>query len=197
MALRPLNPREKLLLGAMGLVVFVLANLFGLSTILEQRKRLAARVASLQIQDREARSILQEKKLWFERADWLRENQPVDDANSTDDENKFYEQLEQSAARHGVKIVKREFLPPAAPEAGGEVVPVVRPFEEFAVQLTVTAGMESLVKWMSSLQQPTRFLALKRATLQIDPNDNKKLLGDLVVARWYRSSNASAPPPGS
>lgn len=192
MTLRPLTPREKRLIAAMALVAFVLANVIGLHMLMGQRARLMARFSTLQTQAREAKTWLDEKDLWFRRAAWLDENQPADDPHSTDDEHEFYSNLEKSAAKYGVKIVKREFIPPDPDVSSAEAAR--KAYDEFAVQLTVSGSMEALVKWLADLQQPTHFRAIKRVAFQLDPQDATKLLCDIIVARWYRSGDAALPP---
>jgi hypothetical protein len=51
--------------------------------------------------------------------------------------------------------------------------------------------MEQLVKWLSEIQQPEAFRAVKQ--LRIKSGEPPEVIADVEVARWYRPAEGETP----
>jgi hypothetical protein len=171
---RALTAKEKKLLVVLLAALFFLLNVVGLQAFLNRQRQLQSNIAQLQIQGDEARSILADRDYWQDRAAWLDENQPVDDITTIEDDVKFTEFVETSARNAGLEYTRR---------AGG-TLPPVGPYVEVYDASTVKGTMESLVKWLSELQDPRTFRAIKQLRIRSAP-EPPGVVCEIEVARWY------------
>lgn len=172
--MRALTPKEKKLLVALVGTLFLLLNLAGLRVFLDRQKSLRSSIAGLHEQLDENNRVLAERELFEKRGAWLDTNQPADDVSTTDDDAKFYEFVESSAKRSGLEYTRR---------AGGPLPPEGSIAQIFDTS-QVKGNMESLVKWLSELQQPKAFRVVKQLTIK--SGEPPQIVCDIEVARWYR-----------
>ena len=173
--MRALTSKEKRLLAALLGALFLLFNIVALKTFLDRSAAVRANIAALDAQIAQNRAILGQKDYWAAHAKWLAENQPTDDINSVDDDNRFIEFVESSAKESGLAYTRR---------GGGPSPSKGLPYTEVFDASTVKGNMESLVKWLSKLQQPKEFRAIKQ--LRIKSGEPPAVVGDVEVARWFR-----------
>lgn len=181
--MRALTAKEKkLLLGLLG-ALFVLLNVLGLQAFLNRRRALSSEIADLRSKLDYNNAVLAERSVWEERAAWLDENQPADDISTTEDDAKFYEFVESSAKKSGLEYTRK---------AAGDNKTSAGPYAEVFDTSQVKGNMEALVKWLSGLQQPKAFRAIKK--LSIKSGEPPQVICDVEVARWYRASGENPAP---
>lgn len=181
--MRALTAKEKKLLVGLLAAIFVLLNVFGLQAFINRQKTLQQSITGLEILAAESRDLVAQKNEWDERAAWLDANQPEDDVSTTDDDAKFYEFVESSAKKHGLQYTRKD----------GGTVPGDGSYAEVFDSSQVKGNMESLVKWLSELQQPDDFRAIKRLSIKSAP-EPPDVICDIEVARWYRPAGGKAAP---
>lgn len=179
--MRALTAKEKKLLLALVGAIFVLVNAVALQAFLNRRRALQASVSDLESQLSASKAVMAQKQEWSEREAWLDANQPTDDPSTTEDDAKFYEFVETSARQSGLQYTRKNA---GARASSGPYVEVVDTSQ-------VKGRMEPLVKWMSGLQQPTAFRAIKQMTIK--SAEPPELVCDIEVARWYRAPEGKKP----
>lgn len=179
--MRTLTSKEKRLLAGLLGALFVLVNVVGLQAFLNRQRTLHSGIAQLETRLAESRAILGQKDFWQERAAWLDQHQPTDDTSTIEDDTKFTEFVETSAKNSGLQYTRRGGGPRPARESSTEIYDASQ----------VKGTMEQLVKWLSELQQPQAFRAVRQ--LRIKSGEPPEVIADIEVARWYRPSEGAAP----
>lgn len=180
--MRELTFKEKRLLVMLLAALFLLLNAVALKTFLGRRAALQANIAKLEADLMQSRTVLGQKDYWSERAQWLEANQPTDDVSTVDDDNRFIEFVESTAKGSGLNYTRR---------GGGPVPSEGRPYAEVFDASTVKGNMKSLVGWLSKLQQPKEFRAIKQ--LRIKSGEPPEVICDVEVARWFRPTGGATP----
>lgn len=180
--MRELTFKEKRLLFMLLGALFLLLNAVALKTFLGRRAALQANIATLEADLMQSRTVLGQKDYWTERAQWLEANQPTDDVSTVDDDNRFIEFVESTAKGSGLNYTRR---------GGGPVPSEGRPYAEVFDASTVKGNMKSLVGWLSKLQQPKEFRAIKQ--LRIKSGEPPEVICDVEVARWFRPTGGPTP----
>lgn len=180
--MRALTSKEQRLLFMLLGALFLLLNVVALKTFLDRRALLQASMASLEARAAEHRSVLMQRAYWMERSNWLEANQPTDDTTSVDDDNRFIGFIESTAKESGLAYTRR---------GGGPVPSEGRPYAEVFDASTVKGNMKSLVEWLSKLQQPKEFRAIKQ--LRIKSGEPPEVVCDIEVARWFRPVGGQVP----
>ena len=173
--MRPLTKRERRLAIMFGVTIFVAANIIGLTVLLRKQGEMHANLDNLRIRQFQADGWLAEKGTWRQRKEWLDKTQPVlksaGEANAA-----LLESLTSSAAKHSLVIVKQGFAEPD-PEHK-------HPYQEIAVNLTVSGPLEAVTRWLVEIQQPASFQAVPKLSMKVD-NDPAKMVCVVTVARYY------------
>jgi hypothetical protein len=153
--------------------IFLMANLACVSKLLRAKSDLESKLTAFRNERREANSWLAEKDTWHQRKEWLDKTQPkLQTAGEAD--AALLDTLQRSASRHDITIVEKGFAEPAS-----------LPFaQEIAVNMKVSGSLESMVRWLSEIQQPGNFQAIPSLSMKSD-NDPSKVVCELTVARWY------------
>jgi len=182
--MRALTSKEKRLLVFLVGALFLLLNVIALKTFLDRRALLQANIATLEGQLVQNRAILGMKDYWAERASWLETNMQPDDLGTVDDDNRFMDFVESSAKKHGLAYTKR----------GGGPVPYEegQSYTEVLDASTVRGSMKSIVAWLSELQQPKSFRAVK--LFRIKSGEPPELVSDVEVALWRRPGGGAQAP---
>lgn len=180
--MRALTSKEKKLLFVLVGALFLLLNVFALKTFLGRRALLQSNISSLEGQLIQDRALLGQRGYWAERAQWLDNNMQAEDPGTVDDENRFIEFVESSAKKHGLSYSRK----------GGEsVFPDGGSFAEVYDASQVKGNMKSLVAWLSELQQPEAFRAIKQ--LRIKSGEPPEVVCDVEVALWRRPEGGTSP----
>jgi len=162
--------------------LFLLLNVVALKTFLNRRAALQTNIQTLEAELMQSRTVLGQQAYWSERAQWLEANQPTDDVSTVDDDNRFIEFVESTAKQSGLAYTRR---------GGGPVPSEGRPYAEVFDASTVKGNMKSLVEWISKLQQPKEFRAIKQ--LRIKSGEPPEVICDIEVARWFRPVEGKTP----
>jgi hypothetical protein len=162
--------------------LFLLLNVVALKTFLNRRAALQTNIQTLEAELMQSRTVLGQQAYWSERAQWLESNQPTDDVSTVDDDNRFIEFVESTAKQSGLAYTRR---------GGGPVPSEGRPYAEVFDASTVKGNMKSLVEWISKLQQPKEFRAIKQ--LRIKSGEPPEVICDIEVARWFRPVEGKTP----
>ena len=180
--MRALTSKEKRLLFMLLSALFLLLNVVALKTFLNRRAALQTNIQTLEAELMQSRTVLGQQAYWSERAQWLESNQPTDDVSTVDDDNRFIEFVESTAKQSGLAYTRR---------GGGPVPSEGRPYAEVFDASTVKGNMKSLVEWISKLQQPKEFRAIKQ--LRIKSGEPPEVICDIEVARWFRPVEGKTP----
>ncbi len=167
--MRALTSKEKRLLFFLLGALFLLLNVVALKTFLGRRAALQANIAALEGELVQSRAILGQKDYWAERAQWLATN--------------HIEFVESTAKQSGLTYTRR---------GGGPVPSEGRPYAEVFDASTVRGDMKSLVEWLSKLQQPKEFRAIKQLRIK-SAEEPPNVVCDIEVARWFRPVEGQTP----
>lgn len=180
--MRALTSKEKRLLVFLVGALFLLLNIIALKTFLDRRALLEANIDTLEAQLIQDRATLGQKDYWMKRAEWLDANMQADDLATVDDDNRFIEFVESSAKKRGLDYTKR---------GGGPVASEGRSYTEVFDASTVKGEMKSVVEWLSELQQPKAFRAIKQ--LRVKSGEPPAVVCDVEVALWRRPEGGQTP----
>jgi len=175
--MRPLTKLEKTLIYALVGTVFLLANLFGISALLRQKRALKLDAITLKGERDEADLWLSQKDKWLTRKDWLDKTQPQA-AQPEAAQSTFFEELQKSARSRNLAIDEQGF---------GEVAETTH-FQSVSVKMRVTGTLENTTRWLAAIQRPELFQAITSFSLKSEkepPNVNV----ELEIAKYYRPTN--------
>ncbi len=85
--------------------------------------------------------------------------------------------LQQTAKESKVKIVEQKLLDPEKHPG----------FQAVSVRMTVSGTLDSLIKWLNSIQQPNLFQAVQKFNLKIE-GEPPNMRCELDLSRWYATS---------
>ena len=175
--MRAFTKLEKTLMIGLAATVFLLANLFGVSALIRQRRALMIDAITMRGSQEDANGWLEKKAMWLTRKDWLDKTLPKalqpDAAQST-----FFEELQKSARARNLAIDEQGF---------GEVSNSTH-FQSVSVHMRVTGTLENTTRWLAAIQRPELFQAITSFSLKSEkepPNMNL----ELQIARYYRPNN--------
>ena len=170
-----MNPRERVLSLIVAGTIFVLLNLWILSSlwgaVASAQKEFGARRSKLS----EQALYVRERDTWTKRDEWMRQNQPVlkDPAAAS----ALLDQVREIAGKYNILVEN--------PAIGtGETTPYHQ---------TVFASIETkspwppLVHFLYDVQRPEMFVVFENVTLAIDGNDPTMMRGRFKIARWLAS----------
>lgn len=171
--LRKLTKKEQQLGLILVAMLFVIANFYGFSYLLDRKDSLERNVAELIGQKRSNEIWLKEKNLWLARKRWIEEKQPRIGSNQVP-QPEFLEALVGSAKKDQLEIQEQSF---------GEIKST-RNYQSVAVRLKLTGSLQSMIKWLVDIQQPELFQAVTNFSLK-SVNEPPTINLELEVARWY------------
>ena len=168
-----MNPRERLLSWIVAGTLFVLFNLWVLSSVLgavgNAQKELATRRGKLA----EQAVYVKERDMWTKRDEWMGQHQPV--LKNPAEASALLDQVREVAGKYNILVEN--------PAIGtGETTPYHQ---------TVFASIETkspwppLVHFLYDLQHPDAFVVLENVNLVIDGNDPTMMRGKFKIARWF------------
>jgi hypothetical protein len=171
--LRKLTKSERRLLVIFGLAVFVMANFYGVSYLLDTQAGLSQQLNELAGTAKTNRIWLREKQFWLTRKQWIDHQQPRVAAGQVP-QSELLQAMTASAQANQLVIQEQSF-------AESKSTPS---YQSVSVKLKLSGNLENVVKWLADLQQPEKFQAIVSFTLKSEEQPPKVNL-ELEVARWY------------
>jgi hypothetical protein len=172
--MRQLKSSEKKLLlatGALALSLVTIMLTFYLFNVIQKIER---QITKLEHQKKQNQTVLADKKLWETREAWLAQH--LQAAPPSGIANALLLTNLQSAARFlDVQILEQRFLqqePDAILTTAG-------------AELTVSAKMKNLVKWLHTIQTPDNLTGITRISLKSDA-DPDKVRAEVRVIKYYK-----------
>jgi hypothetical protein len=177
--LQRMNRRERILAGAVAVVVFFLANLFLWSWLFHATGDSRAEVVKRKQTHTEQTVLLRESDLWTNRDKWLREHQPA--FHGASDASALLDQLKQVAGKYNVLIEN----PAIGPSAG------TGNYQSVSVSIETKSQWPPLVHFLYDVQAPDAFMVFESANIAIDSSDPTQMRGKFKIARWYAPATAA------
>jgi len=193
---RSLNSREKRLLMACLLTIFIVINFLAYRTYSTRNKSLNGRIQALDQQSKENRIWLDQKAKWQKRSKWLQANMSYTESAGRS-QGQLLDELQTSALDAGLKVSNPTLLEPtqvATPKNPDDIV-----CNEVAVSLRVRGDQNKLLNWLLTLQSPERFRSMKGFEIELDTKAKEKIPQaqcNITLARWFNPvAPPGAPPP--
>ena len=168
-----MNPRERVLSWIVAGTVFVLLNLWVLSSVLGAVGNAQKEMANRRSKLAEQALYVKERDTWTKRDEWIRKHQPV--LTNPAEASALLDQLREVAGKYNIEVEN--------PAIGtGETTP----FHQ-----TVFASIETkspwppLVHFLYDVQHPETFVVFESVNLAIDGNDPTMMRGKFKIARWF------------
>jgi hypothetical protein len=171
--LRKLTKSEKRLLTLFGFALFVTANFYGISYLLDTENELNQHVDELKATAKTNQIWLKEKQFWLMRKQWIDRQQPRVGSGQVP-QSELLQSVIASAQANQLVIQEQSF-------AESKNTPN---YQSVGVKLKLSGNLENVVKWLAELQQPEKFQAVTNFSLKSEEQPPKVSL-ELEVARWY------------
>ncbi len=176
-----MNPRtrnEKILLAVLAAILFVGGNFYAYQWISGQQNHLERTYIELKGDQAEAKVELQKADVWEQRAEWIKAHEPVlkDEAETR---AQILEFALKGARDNKLEIMDQSLIEKIQRGPGGAQV---------GVSLKVKGSMESLVRWLTSIQKPDQFYAVSSLSLNLD-QDQKSFICSLQLIRYFREGS--------
>jgi len=172
------NRREILLLAAFLGALLIAVGAFGwkrFSGVLDAQKD---QLRQKQLLLTEAANWVQEQDLWKKKGEWLDANPlPVYAGQPT--EAAFIQEIQASLNTAGIEI--RNQTPKEAQHKGQ--------FVEVGVDLSLTAPLEKLVRWLFEVQKPGSYRVFNRIDLKSDA-DQTKIQAEISLIQLYNQQGS-------
>ena len=172
--MRPLTPSEKSLLIILGVIVFGGLNFFGYRTLSQKSFAMQTEAAGLKADQAEARVSLLQKSLWDQRMAWVKQHEPTS-TNEGDAKAETLQAVLSAARGNGLKVDDQS-LNESLQDANGFRV---------EISLTLKGPMQSLTKWLSTLQDPANFYGVPYISMKAD-SEQKTMICSLHIYRYFR-----------
>ena len=180
--MRSLTRSEMVLLTLCGLAIIAMGNLVLYKKHKTEMQKAERILADLQLR-RSNPNITQaattpsaQAKVWEERMAWLDATMPSM-TNKDQEHAKLLEKLRATALAHGLDIDGQSFMKP-----GGSPH-----YQEVAVKINLDGPERKVFQWLSEIQSPENFLAIK--FLELDPEMRSPTLEcdcNVIVAQWFK-----------
>jgi hypothetical protein len=165
---------EKLLLLVLVAIVFFGGNYYGYRWLAQKQSSLQLSFLQLRADQAEANVDLKESDLWAQRKAWIRDHEPdLGDEGETHAAVLAY--VKKGADDNKLEVMEQNLNDVQHGVAGTRM----------GVSIKVKGSMESLVKWLTSLQKPDQFYAITSFSLKAD-QDQKSMVCSLQIARYFK-----------
>jgi hypothetical protein len=161
------------LLVIFGLAVFVMANFYGLSFLLDTESEVTRQLSEVQANAKTNQIWLREKQFWLTRKQWIERQQPRVAAGQVP-QSELLQAMTASAQANQLVIQEQSFAE----------LKNTPSYQSVAVKLKLSGNLENVVKWLAEIQQPEKFQAVTNFSLKSEEPPPKVSL-ELEVARWY------------
>lgn len=163
--MRTLNPNEKRLAFAFGIVALLLLNLVIMRWLSGELHASRTRLSELRGEIGGLRALAMERPFWEVRAAWLESNRPpVHDGSASDSE--FAERVQRETRQFNLTIENQQLL---GSELVGEWVAT-------PIDLTLRGGLESIVRWLQFVQGPGKFVSVETFNLRQSEDGSAMIL---------------------
>lgn len=174
--MRQLTSKEKQGLIILGIFVFIFLNIVGFRYYMENKDNLQKNLSSNQQLLKNERLFIKQEKLWTDRKAWIDSTQPKF-ASQGDAKTALKDKVVNSSKKFNVTIMTQPILPETV-----EKDPTS--FQEVMVPLKVSGTLESIIRWLSELQQPEEFIAVTSLSLK-SGDDPNSLICELKASLYY------------
>lgn len=174
---RALNPREKRLLAACLVTLFLVINFLALREFNMRRTNVTTGLSQLREQVASNQVWLGDRAFWEKRKAWLESAMPYTDSAGKS-QGQLLELLQNTALDMGLTVSNTTLLEPLALDYANEVGVTVR----------VRGPQDVMLRWLLTLQSPERFQAVKNLELELDSRAREttpQAQCNLTVARWF------------
>ena len=169
-----LSARERTLATIVGVVVFLLLNLFVLSAFSRKQALLREQLAARKNEQVSMQQLLAEREQWEQRDAWLSEKQPkLTDENTAGVQ--LLDQIRDFARPHEVTLENPAISTPARTQW----------YHSVSVTVETRSSWQGLIQFLQTAQAPGQFVVFESANVQIDANDPSQMRGRFKIARWY------------
>jgi len=175
---KPRTRNEKVLLALLAAILFVGGNFYGYKWISGKLSSLQRSYLEMRGDKAEAEVDLQKADLWKQRQEWIRAHEPVL-AGEAETKAQILESALKGARDNKLEIMEQSLIEKNQRGPGGAQV---------GVSLKVKGSMESLVRWMTSMQKPDQFYSIPSFTLNLD-QDSKTFICSLQIVRYFREGS--------
>jgi type II secretory pathway component PulM len=173
-----LTPREKNLLLACFAALLLVGGMIAASVFLEKRRVASERITTLEAELQESRHFFEEREYWNKRSTWLRSTMPR--AESLGQAQAILlEDVQNEALDLALTVQSQRLLEPASSDS----------YREVAIEVKLRGPQETLLGWLTTLQSPERFQAVKQLEIEIDSRAKEKVpmaFCNLILARWFQ-----------
>lgn len=174
-----LTSREKnLLLGCVGVLVFMVFAIF-MNSFLQRRSTALQKIATLKAQKSENDTWMADRFFWEKRRGWLVETMPATESLGRA-QGQLLEDLQNQALEYGITSEQPTLPPLAAPNEN---------YREVTVSMRLRGDQLTVLRWLSTLQSPEKFQAVRLLDLEIDTRSREvtpQVVCNLTVARWFK-----------
>lgn len=181
---RSLSTREKRLLGLCLAVLLAMGSVLLANSFLQERSRLAARIAELENQKKENQMLLGDRDFWEKRRKWLENTMPLTDSLGKS-QGQLLEVLQTQALDREIKVLQQTLLDP-----------VVTPeYREIAINVRLYGDQTKMLQWLTSVQSPEKFQAIKAIEFELDSRSKAatpQAMCNLTFAQWFKPEGGFA-----
>lgn len=175
-----LTAREKnLLLMCVGVLV-IMAFMIAGTQFLSRRKVALEKISSLRVQKQENDGWVNEEPFWNKRRAWLAEKMPVTESLGRA-QGQLLEDIQNEALEWGI-TAEQPTLPPLATTPNPN-------YREVTVSVRLRGDQATVLNWLSTLQSPEMFQAVRELQVEIDTRAREKtpqVVCNLTLARWFK-----------
>ncbi|MDF1754328.1 MAG: hypothetical protein P1U89_16210 [Verrucomicrobiales bacterium] len=175
--MKNLSQREKVLLLACFLVIFVMGNLFAIRFMKKNWGGGESEVTALE-------QNLADLEMWLEdsaeieaKDRWLRKNAPRENS-MTKAQGDLLQFLQDDLFERKIKIEKQTLQEPDSNDD----------FQEVAVSLRVRGAEKDVIEWLTTLQGAKKFQVIKALEFELDRKSREEepqAVCQIVLARWF------------
>ncbi|SKA98707.1 hypothetical protein SAMN02745166_02845 [Prosthecobacter debontii] len=174
-----LTSREKnLLLLCVSVLVFMAFAIL-VNDFMQRRTAALQKIATLQAQKSENDTWMADRAFWDKRRNWLVEKMPTTESLGRA-QGQLLEDLQNQALEYGITSEQPTLPPLAAPTES---------YREVTVSIRLRGDQTTVLRWLSTLQSPEKFQAVRVLDLEIDTRSREKtpqVVCNLTVARWFK-----------
>jgi len=185
------NREEKLALAVFAVVVLGILAV-GTSRVRAWRTALWEREAEIVNREAEATELRNGGPLWEERQLWIESHLPRH-PNAGEARSSLVSAVQEAARSHGVTLQSQKLIDPEAPQpvADGEAPPPEGP-PGFALQVTATGDLQSIVLWWQELLRPEHFRQMNFLKLIPEDDTTEAIRCTAEIWQWYQLAPESA-----
>ena len=175
---RSLSTREKRLLTLCIGVLVLMGSALLANEFIQRRSKALLKISSLENEKRENETWIRDQDFWQKRSEWLQASMPVAESLGRA-QGQLLEEIQNAALDREITVEQQTL-----------VEPVTTPhYREVAVSIRLRGDQTKLLTWISGMQSPEKFQALKAFEFEIDRRAREKTpqaVCNLTLARWFQ-----------